>query len=59
MREMQSISRLESDATPEPAILMEYYEHKSDESSTEDDEEAPVRSKRQRTAKSFGNDFLV
>ena len=25
----------------------------------EDDEEAPVRSKRQRTAKSFGDDFLV
>src|SRR3989337_2072355 len=38
---------------------MEYYEHKSDESSTEDDEEAPVRSKRQRTAKFFGDDFLV
>ena len=38
---------------------MEYYEHKSDESSTEDDEEAPVRSKRRRIAKSFGDDFLV
>ena len=46
MRDMQSISRLESDNTPEPTILMEYYEHKSDESSTEDDEEAPIRSKR-------------
>ena len=57
MRDMQSNSRLESDETPEPAIPMEYYEHKSDKSSTEDDEEAPVRSKRQRTAKSFGDDF--
>ena len=59
MRDMQSTSRLESDETPEPAILMQYYEHKSDESSTEDDEEAPVGSKRQRTTKSFGDDFLV
>ena len=59
MRNMQSTSRLEFDETPEPAIPMDYYEHKSDESSTEDDEEAPVRSKRQRTAKSFGDDFLV
>ena len=59
MRDMQSTSRLESDETPEPAIPMEYYEHKSDESSSEDDEEAPVRSKRQRTAKSFGDDFFV
>ena len=35
--DMQSISRLESDETPEPAIPKEYYEHKSDESSMEDD----------------------
>ena len=46
MRDMQSNSRLESDETPEPAIPMEYCEHKSDESSTEDDEVALVRSKR-------------
>ena len=46
MRDMQSISRLESDETPEPAIPMEYYEQKSDESFTEDDEEAPVKSRR-------------
>ena len=38
MRDMQSTSRPESDETPEPAVPMEYYEHKSDESSTEDDE---------------------
>ena len=58
MRDMQSTPRLESNETPEPAIPMEYYEHKSDESSMEDYEEAPVRSKRQRTAKSFGDIFL-
>ena len=44
MRDMQRTSRLESDENPEPTIPMEYYEHKSDESSTEDNEEAPVRS---------------
>ena len=43
MRDMQSNSRLESDETPEPAIPMEYYEHKSDESSSEDNKETPVR----------------
>src|SRR3954464_9206016 len=59
MRDMQSIPRLESDETPEPAFPMEYYEHDSDEVSTEDDEEAPVRSKRPRIAKSFGDDFLM
>ena len=59
MRNMQSIPRLETDETPEPAISMEYYEHNSDEVSTEDDEKAPVRSKRPRIPKSFGDDFLV
>jgi hypothetical protein len=59
MRDMQSTSRLKSNETPEPAIPMEYYEHKSDENSMEHDEEALVRSKRQRIAKSFVDDFLV
>ena len=45
MRDMQSNSRRESDETQEPVIPMEY-EQKSDESSPEDDEEAPIRSKR-------------
>src|SRR3990170_6064077 len=48
MRDMQSTFRLESGETPEPAIPMEYYEHKSDEGSSEDDEEAPIRGKIQR-----------
>ena len=59
MRDMQSISRLETEETHEPAIPMEYYEHNSDEVPTEDDEEAHVRSKRPRIAKSFGDDFLL
>ena len=31
MRDMQSTSRQESEETPEPAILMEYYEQTHDE----------------------------
>ena len=39
---------------PEPTIPIEHVENP-----VEDDNEAPVRSKRQRTAKSFGSDFIV
>jgi hypothetical protein len=40
---------------------MEFGEESDDESSNlgEDNNEAPTRRKRQRTAKSFGNDFIV
>ena len=37
-----------------PAILMEHFE-----SLVEENNEVPTRSKRQRTANSFGDDFLV
>jgi len=59
MRDMQSTSRQESEITPEPAIPMEYYEQTHDENPEEDDEEARGRGKRQRTAKTFGDDFFV
>src|SRR3954451_24136446 len=59
MRDMQSTSRQESDEIPEPAIPMEYYERTHDDNPVEEDDEAPIRSKRQRTAKSFGHDFIV
>ena len=39
---------------PEPTISMEHFDNP-----VEDDNEAPKRSKRQRTAKSFGDDFIV
>ena len=57
--DMQSISRQESEETPEPAIFMEYYEQTHDENLEEDDEETRGRGKRQRTAKTFGDDFFV
>ena len=59
MKDMQSTSRQESEETPEPAIPMEYYEQTHDENPEEDDEETLGRGKRQRTAKTFGDDFFV
>ena len=38
---------------------MEYYEQTHDESPEEDDEEILARGNRQRTAKTFGDDFFV
>jgi hypothetical protein len=62
MRDAPSTSRQEANEaneTPEPAIPMEYYERTRDEFPEEEDNEVPVRSKRQRIAKSFGDDFIV
>ena len=39
---------------PEHTIAMEHVENP-----VEDDNETPIRSKRRRTAKSFGDDFIV
>ncbi|KAK1694102.1 hypothetical protein QYE76_010799 [Lolium multiflorum] len=59
MRDMHGMSSWESDPIHETP--MESDEESDDESSDsdKDDNEAPTRSKRQRTAKSFGNDFIV
>src|SRR6266540_4255602 len=59
MKDMASTSRQESDETPEPAIPMEYYERTHDENPMEEDNEAPTKSKRQRTVRSFDDDFIV
>ena len=59
MRDMPSMSSQESDPFPEPVTPMEFEEQSDSESSQEDDNEAPTRSKRQSTVKSFGNDFIV
>ena len=58
-RGMQITSRQESKDNPEPAIPMEYYEQTHDENPEEDDEETLGRGKRQRTAKTFGDDFFM
>ena len=53
-QEMPSSSNQEPVTITEPAISMEHFE-----SPVEENNEVPIRSKRQRTAKSFGDDFLV
>src|SRR6266498_1641314 len=59
MRDETSSSRqefIEEDISTEP---MEHNEHTLVENPEEDNNEAPRKSKRQRTAKSFGDDFIV
>ena len=53
-QEMPSSSNQEPVTITKPAISMEHFE-----SPMEENNEVPTRSKRQRTAKSFGDDFLV
>ena len=53
-QEMPSSSNQEPVTITEPAISMEHFE-----SHVEENNEVPIRSKRRRTAKSFGDDFLV
>ena len=53
-QEIPSTSSRELAVIPEPTISIEHADNP-----VEDDNEAPVRSKRQRTAKSFGDDFIV
>src|SRR3954468_7288217 len=53
-KEMPSLSSQELITIPEPTISIEHPDNP-----VEDSSEAPTRSKRQRTAKSFGDDFIV
>ena len=53
-QEMTSSSSQEFSIIPEPTMPTEHHDDP-----VEDDNEAPKRSKRQRTAKSFGDDFIV
>ena len=53
-QEMPRLSSQEFVSFLESTIPIEHHEN-----SMEDDNETPKRSKRQRTAKSFGNDFIV
>jgi hypothetical protein len=53
-QEMPSLSSQELFTIPEPTILIEHSENP-----VEDNNKAPTRSKRRRTEKTFGNDFIV
>jgi hypothetical protein len=48
-----------TDITPEPSKNFDHAEHTPEQIHDEIDREAPRRSKRPRTAKSFGDDFTV
>src|SRR3954463_13311421 len=53
-QEIPTLSSQDLTEIPETTISIEHVENPE-----EDDNENPVRSKRQRTAKSFGDDFIV
>lgn len=63
MKDLHSMSRLSSDViaeiTPELSVFSDHAEQILEPIHEEIDSEAPRRSKRQRTAKSFGDDFTV
>ena len=59
MKDMPSSSSKRLETTPGPTVPLEHSEKKHIDIPEEDDNEAPRRGKRQRTAKSFGDDFIV
>lgn len=59
MKDMPSSSSQEPDTIHEPAIPMEYFEQTLEQIPEEEGNETLRKSKRQRTAKSFGPDFIV
>jgi hypothetical protein len=59
MKDLHSMSRLSSEIISEPTPPLEFIEQIHEQDPEEDDSEAPRRSKRQRIAKSFGDDFTV
>ena len=59
MKETPSLSSKEPIISPEPTIPVTHDEPSLVENPIDKDSEAPRRSKRQRTTKSFGDDFIV
>jgi hypothetical protein len=63
MKDMHSNARFSSEIIPESSTSDDYFEqpHENvyEDGLEKDDNEAPSRSKRRRTAKSFGDDFIV
>ena len=63
MKDMRSNAKFSSEIAPNVTTLIEYlvepFEQPLKEVPKEDDNEVPVRNKRQRIAKSFGDDFIV
>jgi hypothetical protein len=63
MKDMHSTARFSSEIIPESSASNDYFEqpHENvfEDVHEKDDNEDPTRSKRRRTAKSFGDDFIV
>jgi hypothetical protein len=59
MKDIHRIYRFSTEITPEPTTPVEFSGIENEEILEKDDSEAPRRSKRQRVAKSFDNDFTV
>jgi hypothetical protein len=63
MKDMHSTTRFSSEIIPKSSTSDDYFEqpHENvlEDVREKDDNEAPTRSKRRRTAKSFGDDFIV
>jgi hypothetical protein len=53
------LANMIADTSPEPSKIFDHSEHTPEPIHEEIDSEAPRRSKRPRTAKSFGDDFTV
>ena len=54
MKDMHSIARFSSEIIPESSTTDEYFEQSHEEVLEKDNNEVPIRNKRQRIAKSFG-----
>jgi hypothetical protein len=63
IKDMHSTARISSEIIPKSSTSDDYFEqpHENvfENIHEKDDNEAPTRSKRRRTAKSFGDDFIV
>jgi hypothetical protein len=59
MKDMHSIARISSEIIPESSTSADCFEQSHEDATEKDDNEPPMRSKRQRIAKSFGDDFIV
>src|SRR6266699_1100275 len=59
MKDMHSTARISSEIISESSDSIDDFEPPFEEVPEKDDNEAPTRSKRRRTANSFGDDFIV
>jgi hypothetical protein len=59
MKDMRSNAKFSTEMTPNNTIPIDFPTESFEQTLEKDDNEVPVRNKRQRIAKSFGDDFVV